>query len=240
MAIEFCPLADKVGNLADWFAVGVGFIAAVSTTVVAYLAYRTSERAAGIAEEAKGIAQQQHGEAVAQREGVARILGRLLLTELGSLPARLDMIRRLLDESLTFDGKIGVKDLAKFTEALDEAEAVLMPSSVAVVDRLHNLPDVLGADLATLIGNCQALNTIANRVHARCSLDLDGPVGRPGRLRYGGELRDLALLVQHTADSTIMAATFAVEFRRFVGVDAGDYSGMESNARKMLKQWEDA
>jgi hypothetical protein len=46
-------------NFADWVAVAVGALAALATTAVAVMAYKTSKRAVGIAEEAKGVAAQQ-------------------------------------------------------------------------------------------------------------------------------------------------------------------------------------
>lgn len=233
-------VSTEWGNVADWASVVVGLGAAAATVFVAVTANRTSRKAAEIADEAKGIAQQQHDEMVSLRMGNARVIGRLLLTEIGALPNRLDMISRLLADSLTTDGGPGVKDFVKFRAALDEAEEELMPASVAVLDRIHNLPDVLGADLATLIGTCQALNTVASRVKARSSVAFATPAAGGAQLRYGGNLRELALLAQQCAESTVMAAHFAVEFRAYVGVDRGDYSAVEATASGMLQIWTDA
>ncbi len=232
-----CPLAVDWGNLADWAAVVMGLGAATATVFVAIAANRTSRKAAEIAEQSKGIAQQQHDETVALREGNARVIGRLLLTEIGSLPARLDMICRMLAESLTIEDGPSVRDLVKFRAALGEAQANLTPTSVSVLDRIHNLPDLLGADLARLIGNCQALNTIASRVQNHCSVTSTSPAAGGAQLRYSGDLKELSLLAQHAAECTVMAARFAAEFRLFVGVDAGDYRIMEANAQAMWELW---
>ncbi len=238
--MAICPLAVDWGNAADWAAVVVGLGAAAATVFVAIAANRTSMKAAEIAEQSKGIAQQQHAETVALREGNARVIGRLLLTEIGSLPARLDMIRRMVDQSTTIEGGPSVTNVKMFKAALGEAQADLTPTSVSVLDRIHNLPDVLGADLATLIGNCQALNTIAGRIQNNCNVTFASPAAGGAKLHYGGDLNDLSLLAQHTAESTVMAAHFAAEFRFFVGVDAGDYSVMEKNAQAMWEHWASA
>ncbi len=238
--MAICPLAVDWGNVADWSAVVVGLGAAAATVYVAIAANRTSKKAAEIAEQSKGIAQQQHAETVALREGNARVLGRLLLTEIGSLPARLDMIRRMLDQSMTLKSGPNVIDLPTFKSALSEALADLTPTSISVLDRIHNLPDVLGADLATLIGNCQALNTIAGRVQKNSGASFASPAAGGAKFHYNGQLQDLALLAQHTAQSVIMAATFAVDFRLFVGVSPGDYKAMVTKAQEMDDLWADA
>lgn len=238
--MEICPLAAAWGSWADWAAVVVGLGAAIATTVVAVLAHKTSKRAAEIAEEAKFIAQQQHKEAVTHREETARVLGRLLLGEVGSLPGRLDMILRLLTGSLNPVGELGVRDYSKFKASLSEAQAPLMPASLAAQERIHNLPNVLGADLATMLGNCQALNTIASRVEARSAVAFAPPSHGGARFKYDGNQGDLVALVQQIAEMTVAAVELATDFRGFVGVREGEYLKIEAYARSALESWTEA
>jgi hypothetical protein len=232
MAIEFCPLANEVGNLADWFAVGVGAIAAVSTTVVAVLAYRTSERATRIAEEAKGIAEQQHMEAVRLREETARVLGRLLLSEVASLPGRVGMILRMLNRAIIYQGRFRIAKRPVFESAIREARAELMPFSERSQERIHNFPEVLGADLATLIGTCQSLNEVASQVEARAIWVTEETVEQIGcsRLIYDDQEGELLGLRRSAAELLKMSIEVATDFRRFVGVDAYDYSALSADA----------
>lgn len=236
MAIEFCPLADEVGNLADWFAVGVGGIAAVSTTVVAFLAYRTSERATRIAEEAKGIAEQQHMEAVRLREETARVLGRLLLSEVASLPGRIGMILRMLNKAIIADGRFHIAKRSKFESAIREARAELMPFSERSQDRIHNFPDVLGADLATLIGTCQSLNRVASQIEARALWISEETAQQLGcsPLVYDGQVEELLRLRRSAAELLDMSIELAMDFRRFVGVEEHDYSDLSAEGSAVL------
>lgn len=220
MAIEFCPLADEIGNMADWFAVGVGAIGAVSTTVVAVLAYRTSNRAAGIAEEAKGIAQQQHGEAVKLREENARIIGRLLLYEVTALPVRMGVMVKDLDTGIDVQGRL-IPDGGAMSRALDEAERALLPGAERVEDRIHNLPASIGADLATLIGGSRTLVELVRKVRER----VVKPTGVNPRWRYAGDFADFQLLLGQLEWLQGISEQFAAEFREFVGVSPEEQIG---------------
>lgn len=192
MAIEFCPLADDVGNLADWFAVGVGAFAAVATTVVAWLAYRTSNRATDIAEEAKDIAQQQRKEASDLRDAQARILGKRLRQEVTDLTTRVGGLIRRLDSAVSFVGVPQIKNGDELFRMLEEASMPLLPGARAVEDRIHNLPDAMGADLATLIGADQTLEERVKNMRARLQAN-----GRHSSWEYEGETTDFLLLMNH-------------------------------------------
>ncbi|UQA20934.1 hypothetical protein [Stenotrophomonas sp. NY11291] len=220
MAIEFCPLADEVGNLADWFAVGIGAVAAVSTTVVAFLAYRTSDRAAGIAEEAKRIAQQQHGEAVKLREENARIIGRLLLYEVTALPVRMGVMVKDLDTGIDVHAR-RIRDGGAMCRALDEAERALLPGAERVEDRIHNLPDSIGADLATLIGGSRTLGDLVRKIRER----VIKPTGVNPTWRYGADYADFQFLLGQLEWLRGISEQFAAEFREFVGVPAEEQIG---------------
>lgn len=236
MAIEFCPLADEVGNLADWFTVGVGAIGAIATTAVAFLAYRTSARATDIAEEAKGIAEQQHQEAVRVREESARVLGRLLLTEVASLPERVGSILRMLNQALVIDAEPRATDRRTFEAALGEARTDLMPFSEKCQERIHNFPDVLGADLATLIGTCQSLNMVARKVELRTRWSTAIAAAGLSPFLYDGNRQDLSILLRNVADLLEMSIAFAADFRQFVGVDPYDYGELSAEALAVITE----
>ncbi|MEX0182167.1 MULTISPECIES: hypothetical protein [unclassified Stenotrophomonas] len=221
MPIEFCPLADEVGNLADWFAVGVGTIAAVSTTVVAFLAYRTSKRATDIAEEAKGIARQQHGEAVKLRQENARIIGRLLLYEVVTLPTHLSALLTAWEDGIDWTSPATIKKGQQLLRVLDGVSRSLVPGAERVEERIHNLPDSIGADLATLIGGGRTLAEIAATIVPRI---VHPSMSNGGRFGYKGDHEDFSLLRQQLKWLLEISSDFEKEFRAFVGIRPSDAS----------------
>lgn len=227
MAIEFCPLAAEWGNVADWAAVVVGALAAGGTIGVAVSANRTSKRAAAIAEEATKIAAQQHGEAVKLREENARIIGRILLYEVTALPARMAMMVRDLDTGIDVQNR-QIRDGGAMTRALDEAERALLPGAERVEDRIHNLPDSIGADLATLIGGSRTLGELVRKIRDR----VIKPTGVNPRWRYAGEYSDFQLLLGQLEWLHGISEEFAAEFRKFVAVSPEEQFGpVEPEAR---------
>jgi len=226
MAIEFCPLAHDVGNLAEWFGVGVGAVAAVATTVVAFLAYKTSARAVGIAEEAKGIAQQQHQEAVESRDATARIVVRLLMHEISELPVQLGIQIQRCDRTVPADseGELRTRDVDSFARALQSCSGTFLPGTEQVLDRIHTLPPNLGDGLAILVG--------FNRTLSQMSKDLSqmlvaGPVRRSGVGRgfvYQGNERDMVNFRVYLASFLSHAIDLACAFRENGEMDAHDYS----------------
>jgi len=212
MGIEFCPLADEVGNLADWMAVAVGGLATLATTVVAVMAYKTSERAAGIAEEAKRIAEQQHGEAVQAREAHARIIGRLLLHEVTALEARVTYYAQTL-KSVIDDSGEKTTNWRRVATAITPLMDSLLPSAESMQEHLHNLRDSLGADAATVISLSRDINQLAT--HIVESVHTAPPIasGFATTFSYSGRphaLKSLQELLQFTAE---LAPGFISEFR---------------------------
>lgn len=210
MTIEFCPLADEVGNLADWAAVFVGAIAAIATTVVAVLAYRTANRATDIAEEAKDIAQQQRKEAADLRDAQARILGKRLRQEVTELTLRVGGLLRRLDSAVSFVGLPQIQNGDELVRMLDEASMPLLPGARAVEDRIHNLPNAMGADLATLIGADQTLEERVKNMRARLHA-----TGRRSPRAYGGETTDFLILKNHLDWIRGLGTDVALEFIAF-------------------------
>lgn len=228
MALECCLLAFGIGNAADWAAVGVGawtaLIAALAAVIgiagtaatvwVALLAHRTSKRAAEIAEDATKIASQQHQEAVNLREENARIIGRLLLYEVIALPARISAMVKSLETGVDFGGDHRIKDGRAMNYALDEAELPLLPGAERVEDRIHNLPDSIGADLATLIGGSRTLGELVRKIRSRTVR----PTGVNPAWRYDGNMIDFDILRNQLKWLGEISDEFAGDFREFVGV----------------------
>ncbi len=213
MGIEFCPLADEVGKLTDWLAVAVGLLAAVGTIWVASSANRTSQRAAEIAEEAKGISQQQHLEAVNTREANARIIGRLLLHEVLGLPNRLRALEKLLESAIDGDSGWGA---LRLLNATGELSIPLLPNAERVEDRIHALPDMIGADLATMISHTRDLVDAAKRVKDAIVMHEARAIGTKTTYSYAGNPSKPGLLLEHLRYMSTLAPSFASEFRQFV------------------------
>ncbi|MEA9605751.1 hypothetical protein QY702_04615 [Xanthomonas campestris pv. plantaginis] len=187
MTIEFCPLADEVGNLADWAAVVVGALAAIATTVVAVLAYKTSNRATDIAGEAKVIAEQQHRDLLDQKQGTARILGSLLQMEVGLLPTKLTQLLHDYDDKLKAFEAREYGSGADLESVIGDLGGAFLPAAEGVLDRLHTLPDQLGALIASVIGMARDLRDTRQLVIER----FDRINGMQGGFIVVGYKRDL-------------------------------------------------
>lgn len=219
--MAICPLAVDWGNVADWAAVVVGVGAAVATTFVAVLAHRTSKRATEIAGKATEIAAQQHGEAVKLREENARIIGRLLLYEVVSLPAHLSALLEAWEDGIDWNSPATITKGKQLLGVLDGVSRSLVPGAERVEERIHNLPDSIGADLATLIGGGRTLTEIAATIVPRV---VHPSMSNGGRFGYKGDPADFNLLRQQLKWLLEISSDFEVEFRAFVGVRPSDAS----------------
>lgn len=226
MAIEFCPLAEEVGNLADWFSVGVGAVAAVATTVVAGFAYKTSKRATDIAEEAKGIALQQHEESVANRKATERIVVALLMHEVSELPVQIGILIRRCDRKVPVDseGEIKRPDIAEFARALRGASGPLMPGTEQVLDRIHTLQDDVGDRLAVLVGYSRTLSQMSKDFSQFVKIGSPGVINKRENLIYTGNESHIAHFREYLANFLVLAIDFANEFRMHGRQPAHDYS----------------
>ncbi|WP_426805340.1 hypothetical protein [Stenotrophomonas sp. SrG] len=201
----------------------VGVAAAIGTILVAVLANRTSMRATQIAEEAKGIAKMQHEAGEALRKANAKILGRLLLLEVSTLPTILAALTRGWTQAITMeDGSIGLADPQAFVQILVEAKLPLTPMARSAEDRIHNLPDDLGAELASLIAACIALNDIAGRLHTKVRVD-----GKDGSVGYAGNQIEMIQFRQQFKAVLARSVRFARELQVFVGIEADRYSEID-------------
>ncbi len=146
------------------------------------------------------------------------------------------MILRMLNQAMDTSGPVTIRNLPVFKSALSEAQENLMPSSERSQERIHNLPDVLGADLATMIGACQSLNAVAGRVEARSGAQFASPAQGGARFTYKGDRKDLSRIRAHTAELLLMSITLAGDFRRFVGVEQQSYQEAFDSARSVLSE----
>lgn len=223
--MAMCPLAVDWGNIADWAAVMVGLGAAAGTIWVASAANETSKRATEIAEDAKGIAKQQSDQVLAQQRANAEILGRLLLHEISSLPARLSALIVGLPKAVrVVDGQVLIEDHDLLTRMLDDARWSAVPQSENVLGRIHDLPDALGPDLATLIGHSGTMRDMAFRMLGRIKESPRQYIGRQYQFAYEGRSDDFELLEEHLKFFRNLSIDYAERFRRFVGIDEGDFS----------------
>lgn len=238
MALEYWFPAFGIGTIADWVAVVVaiwaaaiaavtaliGIAGAAATVWVALLAHRTSRRATEIADRAAQIAKQQHQEAIDLKDATARIVGRLLLHEVSALPARLHSHAGKL-KRVANDWAAGRASFGQLIDTLDEAMVPLMPNADHVQDRIHTLPDSLGADVATMISHCRDIASSASRFRARIT-ELPAAPGI-GVKTYSlpsdmGEIVRLYTQVEFVAG---LAPQLATEFRSYVLRDgAGEAS----------------
>ena len=234
-----CPLADEVGKLSDWVAVGVGAIAAGVTVWVGLQAKKAaaeatsisreatsiSERATSIADEAKRIAQQQHQEMVTAREETARILGSLLDLEIAMLPAMLGAFIEVLDEATIANVGtiIGRQELNKLLADMSYSP---LPASEDAQERLHNLKHGLGDDVARLIGMWKGLHVASKRVAARLPTEDDSAeVVIPTLVNQNN---DLMLLRDSLLAMLSASIGVAKRFAKFAGSQPEDYSREEA------------
>jgi len=223
--MAICPLAVDWGNVADWAAVVVGCGAAAGTIWVASVANRTSQRAAEIAEDAKGIAKQQHDQVLAQQRANAEILGRLLLHEISSLPARISAILAPIPTAVrVVDGRVLIEDHDLLMRVFDDAKWSVVPQSESVLGRIHDLPDALGPDLATLIGHNGTMRDMAHRMLGRVKESQRQHLGQQYRFAYEGSPDDFKLFEEHLKFFKGLSIDYADRFRSFVGVSEEDYS----------------
>ncbi len=156
--MDMCPLAADWGNVADWAAVVVGFVAAIATTVVAVFAYRTSKRATEIAEEAARIAAQQHDEFLGTKEANGQVVARIVLEEISQLPNHLQELQRLCVHFVAEVPRTE-RDVKALNQFVAEWCKPFIPSTEQCADRLHNLPTEIRNELAALIGYSRSLNS---------------------------------------------------------------------------------
>lgn len=201
------------------------------TIVVSCLAWMTSKRATQIADRAAEIAAQQHRETVDLRASTSTILGRMLVVEISSLPAKLAAISRALEAAVFWeDPAVPFNRIVNGTAleyTFQEAQACLLPSAEQVQERIHNLPDPYGADLASLIGAGRDLNDVARRIERA----VRPPVPAPGVLvnsrLYAGDPNDFSILRDRLARMLQMSKKYANDFRQLVGTPAIDFTAKQ-------------
>ncbi|WP_159097480.1 hypothetical protein [Stenotrophomonas sp. SAU14A_NAIMI4_5] len=190
--------------------------------MVAILAWRTARRATEIAQTATEIARHQRQE---DRDAHARILGRLLLSEVTALPARLAALGKVPAVAVEISGDaIRIRSAAALEHLLEEGQFSVLPSAERVEARIHELPDRLGDDLATLISHSRSLNDVVRRMRSRLVTTERPNVSPPVLVGYRGRAQDFELLEDEIQFFKTLAIEYANDFREFVGVPKEDYS----------------
>lgn len=102
---------------------------------------------------------------------------------------------------------------------LDDAKWSAAPQSETVLDRIHDLPDALGPDLATLIGHSGTMRDMAHRMLARVIESPRQFIGQQYRFAYEGSPDDFEIFEEHLKFFKGLSIEYAKRFRTFVGVN---------------------
>ncbi|WP_127564066.1 hypothetical protein [Stenotrophomonas indicatrix] len=199
----------------DWgtaVSAGIGVV----SIFVAFLAWRTSR-------EATRIAKQQHDEIVRVRLRNGRVIGRLLLHEISNLPHRLESNAKMLAGAAVDDtyGRPSGRDLLSAVEAV---LVPLLPNAEKVEERIHNLPNNLSADLATLISHVRDISAAAGRIKENIQISKPAAIGQRTTIIYEGPQGAVGGLLAYIRFVEDLAKSFRIEFRTFVLTDGAGES----------------
>lgn len=224
MGMSFSQCLPMPAECAVFWA-GWGTIASaavgVVTVVVALLAWRTSRRAAVIANEATRIAEQQHKEAVLLREGTARILGSLLGMEVFILPVKLGAVIDKLN-AVVKANPLRSREWSDMEFVLEELSRTFLPMTEEAQGRLHNLPGAHGDDLAGLVGMGRGLVESSRRLNSRFAR-MTMPNGQVVVVGYTGDNNDFESLHDQIIAMLTDAIAIAQRFAGFIGAEQPDY-----------------
>ncbi len=118
-------------------------------------------------------------------------------------------------------------NIDSFKRALEVAGSSFLPGAEQLQDRIHNLRDDLGDDLATLIGYSRTLNQMSRDFLAQVKkARAPGSVVESEVTIYAGNERDIGLFTEYLVLYLDMAIPFANKFRQFGGIEAYDYSNL--------------
>ncbi|WP_434990086.1 hypothetical protein [Xanthomonas melonis] len=195
--------------------------ATVASVCIGVLAWMTSRNAVK-------IAKQQYDAASKLREDTARILVRLLVNEVSSLPARIAMMTRHLNSAVWWAHEYRSANLIvnqpAFEALIAECQMPMLPIAEQVQERIHNLPEHFGADLATIVGMSRTLNDSARRVSARLAPVVPMPGNFASGMGYNGNTQDFEILRDHLTLLLDMSKEYANDFRALANVGPIDFS----------------
>ncbi|MFA4577189.1 hypothetical protein P2A78_20740 [Xanthomonas perforans] len=153
----FCPLAEDVGNLADWAAVAVAFFGAIAV-------FQLSRAANATARGVKRVAEREARDRRAATEREGRLLliyleneFRQALTAFGTLAMGLDIVAH---DSFIDSGYAR-------TQFHSEADGISLKLSREMFHRLHVLADSDAHDIARLLE--RVMNFEIERLHFQAS-----------------------------------------------------------------------
>lgn len=166
----FCPLADNVGNVADWTAAVVSFVSALAVVFLSIQANRTARAS-------KQIAELQTGSVLAERSREGRLLLNFLAAEFASAGGSAHVAHHSVGMLNHDDGPMGIYTRTTWENAVKYVEAINLSLSESKYDRLHILPDHLADAVGRVLGHKgSVLNSLREAAQV---LDI-APDFRPG------------------------------------------------------------
>jgi len=112
-----------------------------------------------------------------------------------------------------------------YDQAIYEAKQGFLPTAETVMDRIHTLPNTLGADLASLIAACRSLRALAERVDDNASHMTFFTDGVGERYVDVGKVLDDWLRMKDAAVWIVRSgAKFSDELHSFAGVTRVDHT----------------
>lgn len=221
------PLAKDCAVWWEAWAVLTGGLVGLASTAVAILAWRTSGRAAEIAAEAKDIARQQHLEAVRLREANARIIGFLLAHEIGELPVNLFTLRESCKRVLQKGKPADEADVNYLESVVSRGAVSYLPGTEKSVDRLHNLPEDLGNDLAVLVGYNRTLNAMSADILKMIRV-IERPYTNPPTIKvFTGNMSVIESFLKYVELFSRQSMPAAGRIRDFIGEEPYDLSAYD-------------
>lgn len=218
MTIQICPASVAWGDVATW-------VSGVATAIVGYLAWQASSRAVDISREATRISRHQLEEAQRERIEGARIIGRLLHTEITTLPVRANSALVALDRAINWSEGNSIANESALQFAIETCMQPLLPGADRVEHRIHLLPDSLGADLAAVLGFIRVTGDVASLIAKKTEV-----VNFPNRkLLYSGHPEHFSSFRNQLMALTEMSIMFAQEFQEYVGVERRAYDEICNN-----------
>jgi len=178
MAIEICPLAQDIGNLADWAAVAVALLGAVAVFLLGRAANRTANASFELTRRIK-----QREDELELRE--MRLLSNELLTDVNLTLAEVQKVAGAM--GYVKHGWNGEGGISQIIQRLSLATADRER------DRLHILPDVTASDVAEAQLRIRQLRDTAHAFTAR-------HFGGPGMQEFLPVVKGSLLLAQSSLE----------------------------------------
>lgn len=104
----------------------------------------------------------------------------------------------------------------KLLHTSGELSVPLLPNAERVEDRIHTLPDLVGADLATMISHARDLVAAAKRLKDAIVVLQPTAIGSRTTYHFVGNPKQPEELLEHLKFIEALATSFASKFQAFV------------------------